>query len=281
MATIMAGMSLPAAASSSTVLVTGASSGLGAELARELGRRGYNLTLVARRESRLRAVAQELEGAHGIRADVHMTDLADADARADLILALLSGGLEVVGVCNNAGYGSVGRLLELPLEREVEMVRLNVEALHELTGAFLPRMVQRGSGSILNVASTAAFQPIPGFATYGATKAFVTSFSEAVHAELSGTGVSVTSLSPGPTRTEFFERSGTPSLSKPDHIFMEPDDVARQAVAAMLAGKRTLIPGVTNKASALGGRFVPRSVLLPLMRKLGAGRLADAASEVT
>lgn len=276
----MAAMSLPAAVSSSTVLITGASSGIGAELARELARRGYNLTLVARREDRLRAIAQELEAAHGVRADIHMTDLADADARADLILALLSGQLDVVGVCNNAGYGSVGRLLELPLEREVRMVRLNVEALHELTGAFLPRMVERGSGAILNVASTAAFQPIPGFATYGATKAFVTSFSEAVHAELSGTGVSVTSLCPGPTRTEFFANSGTPSLSKPGIIFMTPEDVARQAVEAMLAGKRTLIPGVSNKATAVGGRFVPRSLLLPVMRKLGAGRLADAASEV-
>ncbi len=277
----MAGMSLPAAASSSTVLITGASSGIGAELARELGRRGYNLTLVARREERLRALAGELEAAHGIRADVHLTDLSDADARADLILGLRSGQLEIVGVCNNAGYGSVGRLHELALEREVEMVRLNVEALHELTGAFLPAMVERGSGAILNVASTAAFQPIPGFATYGATKAFVTSFSEAVHAELSGTGVSVTSLCPGPTRTEFFDRSGTPSLSKPGLLFMEADDVAREAVTAMIAGKRTLTPGVGNKVSAVGGRFVPRSVLLPVMRKLGAGRLADARSDLT
>jgi len=277
----MAGMSLPAAASSSTVLITGASSGIGAELARELGRRGYNLTLVARRAERLRALAGELEAAHGIRADVHLTDLADADARADLILGLRSGQLEIVGVCNNAGYGSVGRLHELALEREVEMVRLNVEALHELTGAFLPAMVERGSGAILNVASTAAFQPIPGFATYGATKAFVTSFSEAVHAELSGTGVSVTSLCPGPTRTEFFDRSGTPSLSKPGLLFMEADDVAREAVTAMIAGKRTLTPGVGNKVSAVGGRFVPRSVLLPVMRKLGAGRLADARSDLT
>lgn len=277
----MVGMSLPAAATSSTVLITGASSGIGTELARELASRGYNLTLVARREDRLRALSDELASAHAIRADIHMTDLADADARADLTLALLSGQLDVVGVCNNAGFGSVGRLHELPLEREARMVRVNVNALHELTGAFLPRMVGRGSGAVLNVASTAAFQPIPGFATYGATKAFVTSFSEAVHAELSGTGVSVTSLCPGPTRTEFFEHSGTPALHKADFLFMAPREVARQAVDAMIAGKRTLIPGASNKATAVGGRFVPRSLFLPAMRRLGAGRRADAASELT
>lgn len=276
----MAGMSLPAAASTSTVVITGASSGIGAELARELARRGYNLTLVARDEGRLRALADELGAAHGVQTDVLALDLADADARSAMIAGLLDGPLEVVGVCNNAGYGSVGRLHELPLERETRMIRLNVEALHELTGAFLAPMVQRGSGAILNVASTAAFQPIPGFATYAATKAFVSSFSESVHAEVSAAGVSVTSLSPGPTRTAFFDRSGTPSLSKPDRVFMQPADVAREAVVAMIAGKRTLVPGALNKVTALGGRFVPRSLLLPVMSKLGAGRRADAASEL-
>ena len=275
-------MSLPAAATSSTVLVTGASSGIGTELARELARRGYNVTLVARREEPLRALAGELSAAHGVRADIHMTDLGDADERADLILALQSGQLEVAGVCNNAGYGSIGRLHELPLEREQQMIRLNVEALHELTGAFLPAMVERGAGAVLNVASTAAFQPIPGFATYAATKAFVASFSEAVHTELSGTGVSVTSLCPGPTKTEFGDRAGGPSFFEgSDFVFSTAGDVARQGVEGMLAGRRSVIPGVTNKASMLGGRFVPRSVYLPAARRLGAGRLADRVSRLT
>jgi len=275
-------MSLPAAATSSTVLITGASSGIGSELARQLAGRGYNVTLVARRAERLRELAYELAGEHGVRADVHISDLADPDERADLILALRSGQFDVVGVCNNAGYGSIGRLHELPLEREVEMIRLNVEALTELTGAFLPAMVERGTGAVLNVASTAAFQPIPGFATYAATKAFVASFSEAVHAELSGTGVSVTSLCPGPTRTEFGEHAGGGSFENgPDFVFSEARDVAREAVEAMLAGKRSVIPGVTNKASMLGGRFVPRSLYLPAARRFGAGRLADRASRLT
>jgi short-subunit dehydrogenase len=162
------------------------------------------------------------------------------------------------------------------------MVRLNVEALHELTGTFLPAMVERGSGAILNLASTAAFQPIPGFATYAATKAFVSSFSEAVHAELSGTGVSVTSLCPGPTRSEFGDRAGGVSFQKgPDLIFMEAHDVARQGVEAMIAGRRSVVPGLSNKASMVGGRFVPRSLLLPAARKLGAGGVADRVSRLT
>ena len=260
-------MSLPAASTTSTVLITGASSGIGADLARELAGRGHNVTLVARREPELRALAGELAAAHGVRADVHVSDLGDTDARADLVAALQAGVLEVVGVCNNAGYGTIGSFHELDLEREATMVRLNVEALHELTGAFLPRMVERGSGAVLNVASTAAFQPLPGFATYAATKAFVASFSEAVHSELADTGVSCTTLSPGPTRTEFGERAGIGGVAKrADAIFMSASDVARQAVEGMVAGRRTVVPGLSNKASALGGRFVPRSVLLPVAR---------------
>ncbi len=274
-------MSLPAANPTSTVLVTGASSGIGTELARELARRGYNLTLVARRRDRLDAVAEELRLAHGIRADVRVCDLGDAEDRAALVRELQAGELEVAGVCNNAGYGSVGRFHELPLERERQMVRLNVDALHELTGAFLGAMVDRGSSAILNLASTASFQPVPGLATYAATKAFVASFSEAVHAELAGTGVSVTSLCPGPTHTEFGERAGVGGLveSAPEFIYSQAPDVARQGVEAMIAGRRSVIPGLSNKASAFGGRFVPRSVYLPVAARLGAGRIASAASE--
>ena len=274
-------MSLPAADSTSTVIVTGASSGIGTELARELARRGYNLTLVARRRERLEALASELRAAHGIRADVRPCDLGDPEARAALVAGLQAGDLRVAGVCNNAGYGSVGRFHELPLERERQMVRLNVDALHELTGAFLGEMVERGNGAILNLASTASFQPVPGLATYAATKAFVASFSEAIHAELAGTGVSVTSLCPGPTHTEFGERAGVGGFveSAPEFIYTKAPDVARQGVEAMIAGRRSAIPGLSNKASAFGGRFVPRSVLLPVAARLGAGRMASAASE--
>jgi uncharacterized protein len=279
----MTGMSLPAATTGSTVLITGASSGIGKELARALAARGYDVTLNARHEDRLRAVAEELRTAYRVRADVHAADLANPTERAGLIEAVRGGGLEVVGVCNNAGFGTVGRFHELSLEREQHMVRLNVDALHELTGAFLPRMVERGAGAILNVASTASFQPVPGLATYAATKAFVGSFSEAVHTELSGTGVSCTSLCPGPTRTEFGERAGVSGIvgRSPDFLIDSPADVARQAVEAMLSGRRSAIPSLRNKASAFGGRFVPRTLLLPAISRIGGGgnKLASEASE--
>ncbi len=273
-------MSLPAASIASTVLITGASSGIGEELARQLAARGYNLTLVARSREPLEALADELRRAHGIRADVRTADLADAEARAALIAALQDSELEVVGVCNNAGYGSVGRFHELPLDREQHMVRLNVDALHELTGAFLSGMVERGSGAILNLSSTAAFQPVPSIATYAATKAFVSSFSEAAHAELQGTGVSVTSLCPGPTNTEFGERAGVGHVSgsAARFAFSKPVDVAREGIDAMIAGRRSAIPGLSNKASAFGGRFVPRSILLPMVRRFGGDRLAAAST---
>jgi uncharacterized protein len=261
-------MALPAPSYGSTVLITGASSGIGADLARQLGERGYNVTLSARRRERLEELADELREAHDIHVDVETCDLGDAAARRRLADKLRSGEREVVGVCNNAGFGNLGNFLEQDLESETDVVRLNVEAVHELTGAFLPRMVEQGAGAVLNVASTAAFQPLPGFATYAASKAFVHSFSEAVHSELSGTGVSVTSLCPGFTRTEFEQAAGAEDAASklPGFTWMESDDVARQAVEGMLAGKRTVVPGVLNKAVSTSGRYVPRTVLLPLVK---------------
>jgi uncharacterized protein len=261
-------MALPAPSYGSTVLITGASSGIGADLARQFAERGYNVTLTARRRERLEGLADELREAHDIHVDVETCDLADAAARRRLADKLRSGEREVVGVCNNAGFGNLGNLLDQDLESETDVVRLNVEAVHELTGAFLPRMVEQGAGAVLNVASTAAFQPLPGFATYAASKAFVHSFSEAVHSELSGTGVSVTSLCPGFTRTEFEQAAGAEDAASklPGFTWMESEDVARQAVEGMLAGKRTVVPGVLNKAVSTSGRYVPRTVLLPLVK---------------
>ena len=177
-------------------------------------------------------------------------------------------------MCNNAGLGTVATLVKSGIEREQQVVRLNVEAVHHLTGAFLPRMVELGAGSILNVASTAAFQPLPGFATYAASKAFVQSFSEAVHAELSGTGVSVTCLLPGFTHTEFPENAeaGEKQHTIPEFFWMEAPEVARVGIDAMVAGRRTAIPGLRNRATMLGGRLVPRSVLLPLVRQVTGRR---------
>jgi uncharacterized protein len=267
-------MALPAPTIDTAVLVTGASTGIGAELARELARRSYNVVLVARRAERLHELAEELRLSHGIHADVEPCDLTDTHARHAMVARLRDGPREIVGVCNNAGFGTVGTLLESGVEREQQVVRLNVEAVHHLTGAFLDRMVDRGAGAILNVASTAAYQPLPGFATYAASKAFVQSFSEAVHAELGGTGVTVTCLSPGFTRTEFGENAGAGEEERamPDFLFSDPADVARTGVDAMVAGRRTAIHGLGNRASMLGGRMAPRSLLLPLVRQVTGRR---------
>ena len=267
-------MALPPPTREHAVLITGASAGIGAELARQLADRGHNVVLVARREQRLRELAEQLRLLNGIHADVEPCDLTDADARRDLIDRLLAGEREVVGVCNNAGFGTVATLLASDLEREQQVVRLNVEAVHHLTGGFLPRMVERGEGAILNVASTAAFQPLPGFATYAASKAFVQSFSEAVHAELGGTGVSVTSLCPGFTHTEFGANAGAreEEHAMPEFLFQEAPEVARAGIEAMIAGRRTVIPGLKNRASMLGGRLAPRSLLLPVVRRVTAAR---------
>jgi uncharacterized protein len=262
-------MALPSPTVDSTVLVTGASAGIGAELARELARRSYNVVLAARRTEKLRELAEELRLTHGVHADVEPCDLTDSDVRADLIAKLESGVRTVTGVCNNAGLGSVGALLQADPEHERRLVRLNVEAVHHLTAAFLPRMVDDGAGAILNVASTAAFQPLPGMATYAASKAFVQTFSEAVHAELHGTGVSVTCLTPGFTHTEFGAKAGGAEAESrlPEFVFGEAPDVARAGIDAMVAGRRTAIPGLKNRVSMLGGRFAPRTVLLPLVRE--------------
>jgi short-subunit dehydrogenase len=263
-------MALPPPTIDKTILVTGASAGIGTELARELARRSYNVVLVARRAERLDELAEELRLSHGVRADVEPCDLADAASRHDLVDRLRAGEREVVGVCNNAGLGSHAPLVGSDLERERQLLRVNVEALHHLTGVFLERMVEQGAGAILNVASIAAFQPLPGFATYAASKAFVQSFSEAVHTELAGTGVSVTCLCPGFTHTEFGAAMGKAEeeAAMPGFLFGEAPDVARCGVEAMVAGRRSAIPGAINRASMLGGRIVPRSLLLPLVRQV-------------
>ena len=270
-------MSLPAAASDQTIVITGASSGIGAELARELASRGHGLTLVARRRDRLDELAGELTREHDVDVAVKPCDLAKPAERARLIKALRDSARTVVGMCNNAGYGTVGRFAELPLEREVGEVRLNVEALVELTGAFVPDMVEQGEGAILNVASTASFQPLPGMATYAATKAFVRSFSEAVHAELSGTGVSITTLCPGFTETEFGEVAGAGSFESkfPGFIVLNAKDVAREAVDGMESGARSVVPGVIHKAHAFSSRFVPNTLLLPIAKRVTADRLSE------
>jgi uncharacterized protein len=270
----MSHMALPPPSYGSTVVVTGASGGIGADLARQLAARGYNVTLVARRKEKLEALADELRVAHEVHVDVEPCDVADESARRRVIKRLQTGEREVVGVCNNAGRGNYGAFLDHELDDELEVVKTNVDAVHHFTGALVPRMVDQGAGAILNVASTAAFQPLPGFATYAAGKAFVHSFSEALYSELAGTGVSVTALYPGFTRTDFDKNAGAVKQAEklPGFTWMESEDVARQGIDAMVAGKRSTVPGVLNKAVSTSGRFIPRTVLLPLAERFSRSR---------
>ncbi len=262
-------MPLPPPAPDSTCLITGASSGIGSEIARHLARRGHGVTLVARREERLRELADELGQAHAVRAEVVGASVADHDARAELAAEIERRGLTVETLVNNAGYGSAGRFQDLDPDGEEGMVRLNVEAVVGFCGIYASRMVDRGRGVILNVASTAAFQPLPYQATYAASKSFISSFSEALYVDLAGTGVTVTVLYPGPTRTEFDEESGMGSFDQlPSFLVDDPGDVARAAVEGIEAGRRSVVPGAHNVISALGGRFAPRSVLLPALGRL-------------
>lgn len=259
-------MALPQPDPNATVVVTGASSGIGAELARELARRGHGVTLVARRAEKLQELADELSSAHGIEAAVESADLQEREARDALAERLLE--REVVGLVNNAGYGDTGPFVEADLDWLQGMVQLNCQALVHLTGRLVPQMVERGDGAVLNLASLAACQPIPNMATYAATKAFVLSFSEALHTELAHKGVSVTAVQPGPVKTEFWELAGDRG-SNPGAAFLPADEVARQAIDGMETGRRTVVPSLKWKGAAMVGRYVPRTVQLPLMKRFG------------
>jgi uncharacterized protein len=256
-------MSLPKPTNQATVVITGASSGIGTELARGLARRGYPLVLVARRRERLDDLAGELGNEYSVGVDVMPLDLGEARSREKLAKRLRSE--PVAGLCNSAGFGTSGVFHTLPVERESEEVVLNSLTLMELTHAALPGMVERGAGAVLNIASIAGFQPIPFMAVYSATKAFVQTFSEAVHEELHGTGVSVTVLCPGPVPTEWGEIANAERFSIPI-AQVSPRDVAEQAIGGMLAAKRSVVPGVVPKAVSMGGRLVPRTLLLPGIR---------------
>lgn len=262
-------MSLPPPDGDTTVVVTGASSGIGAEIARGLGRLGYRLVLVARRADRLAELADELGPAVGV--DVVPMDLADAAARARLV-ELITGSAPA-GLVNSAGFGTNGLFQSLPLDRESEQVTVNALALMELTRAALPGMIARRRGAVLNIGSIAGFQPLPDAAVYSATKAFVQTFSEAVHEGLHGTGVSCTALCPGPVATEWWEIAGAP-VSQPGlgAVTTPVREVADAAIAGMLEGKRLVVPGLGPKLMGAGGRFTPRRILLPALRRAAARR---------
>jgi len=264
-------MALPSPAADRTCLVTGASSGIGVELARQLASRGHGVTLVARREDRLRALAEELHATHGVRAEVVAADLSDIDARAALPDRAAELGLAVDVLVNNAGLSTTGPVHKSDPAREVAMVRTDVEAVLHLCSLFLPGMVERGTGAVLNVASTAAFQPLPGQAGYAGSKAFVLAYSQAVATELRGTGVTMTVLCPGPVETEFAASAGfdpaEAEASLPKFMWVPAAAVAKAAIDGMAKGRTVVIPGAANRVSAVAGRLTPRKLLLPILAR--------------
>jgi len=237
-------------------LITGASAGLGVEFARQLSAKGHRLVLVARRKERLDALAAELGDARGLA-----LDLGEAGAAERLMADLAAHDETVDTLINNAGFGLAGRFAELEGKRQREMIDLNCGALVELAHAVLPAMIERRAGAILNVASTAAFQPGPGMAVYFATKAFVLSFSEALHEEVRGHGVTVTALCPGPTATEFGEVAGWRESALIDKLSAKSEDVVRAGLIALDKRKAVAIPGLVNRLGTQGHRFLSRRLL--------------------
>ncbi len=256
----------------SPVVVTGASSGIGEEFARRFAERGHNLTIVARRVDRLEALAEELRSRHGVSVDVMPADLETARGRT--AVARLLRQLPGCVLVNNAGFGTRGRLTGLDAARERAEVQVNVVALHELTLAALPGLIEAGTGGVINLGSTAAFQPLPYMATYSGSKAFVLHFTEALAEELRGSGVRVMALCPGPVRTEFDDVSGVNGSLD----FLRPLSVARCVAAALRAfdrGQAVCVPGAINLALAQSPRLAPRA----LVRRVAAPFLSPRRSQ--
>ena len=249
-----------------TVLITGASSGLGAEFARQLAARGASLVLVARRRERLEALAAELREKHGTVCHVIEFDLQEADAGPRLLAA--ASDLQVTSLINNAGFGDQQPFIDADLDRLVAQLRVNVEAVVSITHAFLPQL----RGMLLNVASNASYQPVPFMAVYGATKAFVRSFTEALWYEHRASGLRVLALSPGSTTTEFFDVMG--SSVAVGGIQQTAEEVVTTALKQLdrRSPAPSVIPGFMNKAMAVGGRFVPNRFLVNTSGRLMSGQ---------
>ena len=248
-------------------LITGASSGIGAALASRFAEHGYDLVIVARGRQALQALANELTHQHGIAVTVIPKDLAISSAPDELAAQLQQQGIHVDVLVNNAGFATYGLFAEIDLKAEQDMMQVNMVTLTHLTKLLLPGMLQRGRGKILNVASTAAFQPGPLMAVYYATKAYVLSFSEALAEELRGSGVSVTALCPGPTRSGFQERAKMQQSRLVQGEIMDVDTVARAGYQGLIGNKRIVIPGGQNKLLAFATRLLPRNLVTRLARQ--------------
>ena len=259
-----------------TALITGASAGLGAEYAKLFAADKHDLVLVARRRDRLEALARELQSAHGVKARVVTADLAARDGASRVVDEVGRLGLEIEFLVNNAGFGTSGAFVELDVGRELEMIQVNVTALVTLTRAFLPGMVARRRGRILNVGSTAGFPPGPFMAVYYASKAFVNSFTEALWYELRGTGVTATVSCPGATATEFAAVAGNSRSLLFRLGAASPATVARQGYRAMMNGKAMVVHGLKNKLTVQSLRISPRALARAVAASLNPRPAANA-----
>ena len=267
-------VSLPTPASDTTAVVTGASSGIGEAIARELARRGFGVTLVARRADKLEALAAELRALR-VRAEVVVADLADRDARAGLPGRIAHLELTPDILVNNAGLSTLGPVARSDPAAEINMIEVDVVAVADLCSRFLPGMVERRRGAVLNVASTGAFQPLPGQAGYGAGKAFVLSYTQGLSAELLGTGVQATVVCPGPVATGFGERAGITredaEAALPKFLWETAENVARTAIDALSKGRVVAIPGTANRFVTAAGRLIPNRLLVSRIAKSHPG----------
>ncbi len=242
-----------------TALITGASSGIGARIAHRLAARKHDCVLTARRKDRLDELAKKLEAEHGIRAQALASDLGERSGPDKLIEAVAALGVQVDVLVNNAGFGVYGRFIDQPLDRVMQMVELNLTSLTVLTHHYAKQMASRGGGRVLQVSSIGAYQPSPLYAVYSATKSYVLSFSEAVNYELRGTGVTVTTMCPGLTATEFHEVAAHKKPKWMNLVTMTADDVAEIGVRCMMRGRAVVTTGFMNKLMAFFVRLVPRS----------------------
>jgi short-subunit dehydrogenase len=265
-------MPIPIPRAGGAALITGASSGIGAELARQLCARGHNAVLVARRRERLERLAAELREQHSRRVDVVACDLADADARAQLPADVVTLGLDIDVLVLCAGFGLGGPFVSQPAERITAMVRTNVEAVMALSRLLITPMTARHFGAVLIVSSMAGNQPMPNFGAYAATKAAITSFAESLHCELKPSGVTVTALCPGGVTTEFSEVAGVTGTQRrtPAALMISPEECAKAGIDGLEQGRRIVMPRPAVRALAWFGAHAPRAIWLPMCRKLMA-----------
>jgi short-subunit dehydrogenase len=249
-------------------LITGASGGIGYELAKLFAKNGHNLVLVARNQDKLQTLADELEQRSDVLVKILPKDLSLTTSPDEVFAELATDSIEIDILVNNAGFQEYGPFFETDLNKELQMIQVNLTSLTQLTKLFLPGMLERGRGRIINVGSTGSFAPGPLNAVYCATKAYVLSFSEAIAEELEGTGVTVTALCPGATRTDFIAKAGMEDVGLFQGQIMNAKTVAEAGYQALMKGKRVIVPGFGNQVTVLAPRFIPRRMVTRASKKL-------------